>query len=865
MRIARYIVVLLAVSGVLPAADKHIEFFEMRVRPVLAKNCYACHTTARMGELELNSRQALLKGGKSGPALISGDPDNSLLIQAVRQTDDKLKMPPGGKLSEAEIADLATWIRDGAVWPENTPATAAPSKGLTAEQRAWWAFQPVSKPAPPKVRDVAWTRTAIDNFILAEIEDKKLKPAPPADRRTWIRRAAYDLTGLPPTPAEVAEFVADRSPRARERVIDRLLASPRYGERWGRYWLDIARYADDKLNSTQTEPQPNVWRYRDWVIDAYNADMPYDRFLMAQIAGDRMQDPDRYRAGLGFFANSPQFQEDRVDALTRGFLALTAACAQCHDHKFDPIPARDYYSLLGIFENTKKVEHPLVSKEIVDEYQRRKKIFEEAEKAVSEFEAGQAKQLAEIYAAQTAKYLDAARGAGPAEGLDEETVKRFKEYLEREHEHPYLAKWREAGFDSAAFQALLLGVIKEKNEIDRENLILLGGKDDGRTVRVIEVKSLERDRYMLWKEMVSSERSKKMESGVFYYKGAKIDRHLAPEWKRHVESLRAARDARKKEIPPEYPYLLEIGDVEKPKTMRVRIRGSRENLGEEAPPQFLIALCGGEQKPFSKGNERLELARAVASADNPLTARVAVNRVWMHHFGRPIVATPGNFGRLGEKPSHPALLDYLAARFVEQGWSMKALHREIMLSNVYAMSSQSMEPNATVDADNKLFWRANRRRLEVEPIRDTLLFVSGDLDETRGGEAKLLTEESNLRRTVYGFVSRRSLDRTLALFDFPNPVATSDARIPTATPLQELFFLNSTFIGARAKSLASRVEKAGGDDRARIAAAYALVFQRPPSSEEIKLGLGYLQTAGGKAWPLYAQALLSSSELLFVD
>jgi hypothetical protein len=297
----------------------------------------------------------------------------------------------------------------------------------------------------------------------------------------------------------------------------------------------------------------------------------------------------------------------------------------------------------------------------------------------------------------------------------------------------------------------------------------------------------------------------------------------------------------------------------------VRIRGSRENLGEEAPPQFLSVLCEGEQQPFRKGRERLELAQAVASSSNPLTARVAVNRIWMHHFGRALVATPGNFGRLGEKPSHPALLDYLAARLMEQNWSMKALHREIMLSSVYALSTQSMKPNATADADNKLFWRANRRRLEVEPIRDTLLFVSGDLDETRGGEAKPLTEESNLRRTVYGFVSRRSLDRTLALFDFPNPVATSDARIPTATPLQELFFLNSEFIEGRARSLAKRIAGSVGDDSARIARAYSLVFQRAPAPAEIKLGLEYVRSAGANAWPLYAQALLSSSELLFVD
>ncbi len=846
-------------------ADEKADFFEMRVRPVLVKNCFSCHTATKMGGLVMESRDFLLKGGQSGPALRAGDPDNSLLIQAVRHTHERLKMPPSGKLEEREIADLVAWIRDGAVWPETPVPAAKTGHGtkISAEQRAWWAFQRVKKPAPPAVKNPAWAKSAIDRFVLAKLEEKGMAPVGAADRRIWIRRATYDLTGLPPAPDEVDAFLKDKSANARGKVIDRLLASSRYGERWGRYWLDIARYSDDRLNSTQDDPQPNIWRYRDWVIQAHNDDMPYDKFLMAQIAGDLMPDPDRYRAGLGFFANSPQFQEDRVDALTRGFMALTAACAQCHDHKFDPIPTRDYYSLLGVFENTKNGEHPLAPAEVVEEFKRKKNAAEDAGKAVAEFENREAAQLAEILAAKSARYLRAARSGTTDGSLDAEILERWKEYLAAEHQHPYLKDWREPSFDDDAFQKKLLTVLERKKQIDSENLILLGGKDDPETVRVVEVKSLPRDEYMLWRELASSEKSGKRESGVLFYKGNKLDRFLAPHWLQHLEYLRAEQDRKKREVPEMYPFLMTIQDVDKPKNLRVRIRGSQENLGEEAPRQFLTVLCDGEPKPFSGGAGRLDLAKAVADPANPLTARVVANRVWMYHFGRALVGTPGNFGRLGEKPSHPELLDYLAARLIEQGWSLKALHKEIMLSATYSLGTKASAANEAIDADNKLYWRANRRRLDVEPLRDTLLFVSGELDEKSRGEAKALTDAENKRRTIYGFVSRRSLDRTLGLFDFPNPMTVSDQRIQTATPLQQLFFLNSSFAQDRARGLAARVEQAG-DNRARIRKAYRILFQRSPDPEELKLGLQYLASSRD-AWPRYAQALLGSNELVFVE
>jgi len=857
------VLILAALSSLFAAAaDPH--FFETKIRPVLAKNCFSCHTQSKMGGLEMDSREALMRGGKSGPAVKPGDPEGSLLIRAIKQADEKLKMPPSGKLPETEIEALAIWIKDGAEWPDHKAVKAAGYR-ITPEQRAWWSFQPIKKPVPPSIKNKAWPRTPIDQFLLSRLESKSLRPAPAADRRTLIRRAYYDLIGLPPTHAEVQAFESDKSPDAFSRVVDRLLGSPHYGERWGRHWLDVARYADERMNSTADEPIPNAWRYRDWVVSALNADMPYDMFLKAQIAGDQMPNHEKYAGGLGFFALSPEQQDDRVDALTRGVMSLTVACAQCHDHKFDPIPTKDYYSLLGVFRNTKTDQYPLASPKTVEEYKARKNAVEIQEKKLNEFLNAEAEQLGEILANQAAAYLNAVRSNTRPATLDEETYARLKTYLETpKFEHPFLNNWNRPDFDTAAFQSKLLKVLARRQEIERENMIVLGGKDDGRTVRVIEVKSLERDDYFLWRDFFNATRVIKAESGVFYYEDKKLDRWLAAPWKAHADGLRAELDSRKKALPEMYPYYQVISDVDKPKNIRVEIRGSRDNLGDEVPRQFPEILTQGERKAFTKGAGRLELAEAVASPTNPLTARNIVNRIWMIRFGRPIVATPGNFGQLGEKPTHPDLLDYLAARLIEQGWSLKGLHREMLLSSAYQVSAKSIEPNQTQDPDNSLVWHWSRRRLDVEPLRDTLLSLTGELDTRQGGEPFKLTDSNVKRRTLYASVSRRKLDGTLSLFDFPNPVATSEQRIQTATPLQQLFFLNSEFIQERAKTLASRVEVLGADDNSRIQAAYRIILQREALPDEIKLGVTYLKSDGG-SWPRYVQALLSSNELLFIN
>ena len=844
-----------------------LEFFEMKVRPVLSKHCFSCHTQSKLGGLEMTSRETLLKGGKTGPAIDIQRPGQSLMIQAMRHTHERLKMPPAGKLTPGEIDDIEQWVGRGAVWPAAETRKSA-SYQITEQQRAWWAFQPVKRVSPKAVRNKAWARSAVDQYILAAIEEKGIGPAAPASRHDWIRRVTYDLTGLPPSADDVDAFLKDSTATAREKVVDRLLASNRFGERWARHWLDVARYSDDLLNSTQDQPYDNAFRYRDWVIEAFNKDMPYDLFIKAQIAGDMVDGAQKANliAGLGFYALSPQFQDDRVEVTGKAFLGLTVACAQCHDHKFDPIPTKDYYSMLGVFTSTDNGEFPLASPEVVKQYQHRKQAHEAAEAKLNKYLEDQAEALADVLAHRTADFIRAGRkvieggdlkALAAAGKLDATTLQRWVDYLRMpEHEHPF----DKLGPDE--FQAKVLEVLKEHREIEEKNFIRLGGSNERNNLARADLLSLPRDKWLLWRDILSPNRFAKFDSGLLYYKGTSLDPYLSGEWRAHLNLLRAEVDKAKQAIPERYPYYHIIEDRQKLRTERIRIRGSADNLGEEAPRRFLSILSHGEPKPFTKGSGRLELADSITDPSNPLTARVAANRVWHHLFGQGLVRTLSNFGQLGEKPSHPELLDYLAARLVEQKWSMKGLIRELVLTNTYALGYQS-EPKAfTADPENRLNWRANRRRLDIEAMRDSLLAASGELDLTMGGKPQRITEAFNKRRTVYSFVSRRKLDGTLSLFDFPNPNSTSEQRILTATPLQQLFFLNSTFVQDRSQALSKRLEASSKSDSDRIKHAYRILFYREPSKAELDAGLAYLKS-DTKAWPRYAQVLLSSNEFVF--
>ena len=672
------------------------------------------------------------------------------------------------------------------------------------------------------------------------------------------RDPLQDLIGLPPTVDQVNAFVAERSPDAFAKVVDSLLASPRYGERWGRYWLDIARYSDDKLNPTQEEPYPNAFRYRDWVIQAFNDDMPYDQFVMAQIAGDKMPNPEKYQAGLGFYALSPEFQDDRVDATSRGFLALTVACATCHDHKYDPIPTKDYYSILGIFNNTHLDETPVAPKEVVDAWKAQKKKVDAKEKELKEFVESQSGQLAEILATQTVDYMLAVSGDADGSKLDQPTLARWKNYLNnRKTDHPYLDGWHAAktGADRRSeaekFQELLLATNSEKKAVDDRNHIKLGLDPSRSDLSQANLDSLTRDKFVLWRETFGEDGA----GGVLHYKEKDLLRYMSGPWKAHLEALRSEADMLKQGLPPQYPFLQVVKDNDTPKEQHVWLRGNRDSQGEPAPPRFLSILSPGEPQRFDKGKERLELAQDIASPSNPLTSRVIVNRIWQHHFGAGIVRSASNFGQLGDRPSHPELLDYLAARFVKDGWSMKKLHREIMLSSVYEESTAGSPAAEAADPENRLLSHASRRRLDAEIIRDEILFTSGDIDLTSGGKPAQL-DLDNHRRTVYGFISRRKLNPYLSLFDYPVPNATSEARNQTNVPVQRLFFMNSPFVLAEAKMLARQAPS--------VDALYQRLFQRAPSPQEKQLAQQFLEQSHNN-WPQYAQVLMSSNEFLFVN
>lgn len=860
--------VLLAASALVGHAQSATEpsdLFETKIRPLLADKCFTCHTDSRMGGLQLDTREHFLKGGKSGPIVVPGDPDASLMMKALRYTDARLKMPPTGKLSADQLASVEAWIKAGATWPQNEHTILkSPPYKISAEQRAFWSFQPVKPVPPPDVRDVKWVRTDIDRFVLAKLEAHDLQPARFADRRTLIRRAYYDLTGLPPLPEEVSAFERDRSPDAFAHVVDRLLASPRYGERWGRLWLDVARYSDDRLDSERDNPYAASFRYRDWVVQAIQDDMPYDLFVKAQIAGDQLPNHEKYEAGLGFYALSPELQDDRVDATTRGFLGLTVACAQCHDHKYDPIPASDFYSLLGIFRNTDLHDIPLAPKEVVDRFDAQSALVKKKEAELKAFVDSQSEQLGQILASQTARYLLASGKTPdtPDASLDAETLARWTKYLaDPEKQHPFLKDWYaatdHAGRAKAAadLESRDFAVIEEKRHIDDVNHVRLGLNPTREDLSNANLVSLDRNKFGLWEDLLG-------EKGILRYDDGKIDRFLSGVWKDHLKALHAELDSLKKQLPPAYPVLQAIADKAKPEEQHIWIRGNEANPGDLAPPHFVSILSKAEPQRFHRGGERLELAEDIADASNPLTARVIVNRVWQHHFGYGIVRTPSNFGSQGDRPSHPELLDYLADRFVKEGWSLKKLHREIMLSATYALSDEPSARNYAADPDNRFFWRYNRRRLDAESLRDSLLFVSGKLDLKQGGPAVPL-DQGNTRRTLYGLVSRRGLDPTLALFDFPNPNSTSEQRLETTVPLQKLFFMNSPFVMEQSAALAARLASVASED-ARVTRAYELLLQREPSKEERRLALEFLH-AKSNAWPEYAQVLLSSNEFIYLN
>jgi hypothetical protein len=710
-----------------------LQFFENRVRPVLVQNCYKCHSQQAekvKGRLLLDSKQGVLRGGENGPAIVPGEPEKSLLIKAIRYDDPDLQMPPkGNKLPDAMTADLVAWVKMGA--PDPRLATAS-QKTWVDSSKTHWAWQLLTKPPVPEVKDPSWPKTPVDNFILSKLEEKGLHANPTADKRALIRRATFDLIGLPPTPDEVEAFVKDESPEAFAKVVDRLLASPQYGERWGRHWLDVARYSDTKGQIRRQREDPNfpyAWTYRDYVIRSFNEDKPYNLFIIEQLAADKLpattHNPTNLCA-LGFLTIGDRFMgmandiiNDRIDVVTKGFLGLTVSCARCHDHKFDPIPTKDYYSLRGVFAScAEPAVEPVILKTV----------------------------------------------GGP------DYADYFKNRTDLEHEKENLeAKFRE--------------LRRNQNR-------------DG-------IRQLQRD---VRQNQVQLARLEMTHPG-------------AP------------------------PRAMVLQDLPKPHDSPVFLRGDPGSKGPLVPRQFLEVLSGSYRPPFTNGSGRLDLAWAIVSKSNPMTPRVMINRIWLHHFGEGFVTTPDDFGTMSEPPSHPELVDYLASRFVEEGWSIKKVHRLIMLSSVYQQSSANNPRFAQVDPNNRLLWRANIQRLEFEALRDSLLAIGGNLDTNMYGRpADIESEPYSTRRTIYGRVDRADLADVLVNFDFANPDLPTGRRHDTTVPQQALFLMNSPLVVEQAKRLAALPEfQACTDDAAKIHFLYERIYQRPPRPEEEKLGVEFIE------------------------
>ncbi len=805
-----------------------VSFFEAKIRPVLAAKCYACHSSklkAPMGGLVLDTRSGMRKGGALGPVIVPGKPPESQLLKALRFTDPQLQMPPTGKLPDTVIGDFEQWIAAGAPDPRKDAAGAAdaptPLKGMPIEQgRNWWAFQPVQEKPSPAVKDTAWTKTKIDSFILAKLEEKKLKPSPEADPRTLVQRAFIDLAGYKPSYEEVEAFVNDQSPNAYAKLVDSLLASPHYGERWGRHWMDVARYAEDNPTSEATNPAyPFAWRYRDWVIEAMNKDVPYDRFVKLQLAADLMPDAPRddLRA-LGFLGAAPVYHKDlrlsadviggfltddwdeRVDAVTRGLMGLTVACARCHDHKFDPILTKDYYGLVGVFASTMRAERPLfdVDPKIENRYLFiQNRLFDLHYSA--ELLTGEASTV-ENSAPRVAKWK-----------AEIETLKAEMKQLE--DRYPKLVKSVEKYWTFRAPRPVAPPAP-------------VASSAGAPSAAVVPAPPLAR-------------RERRPQSSTEPFTNAVF------EAAQYVDGSDA-----------NYTFITYQPGA--PRDFPVLLHGNVATPGEVVPRHFLSVLSKGDST-FKQGSGRLELADRIFSDAAPLTARVIVNRVWDWHFGKPLAPTTSDFGTQGEKPSHPELLDDLAARFIAHGYSMKWLNKEIMLSAAYRQASRPRADAEKIDQANTFLWRMNPRRLDVESYRDSLLRASGRLKGKMYGPSEDVDGDASVRRTVYSRVSRGRLANLFRLYDFPDPSQTAPGRDLTISSLQQLFIMNSSFMHQAAVALTKSVGEEP-NNAGRIRALYRKIVARDPSPKELDLALSYLSQGTLEE---YSHILLSTNEVIF--
>ena len=938
---------LLLLSGsVLAHAQSGEEFFEKRIRPVLAEKCYGCHSLkskVQMGGLRLDSAAAARKGGDTGPAVVPGDPAKSLLVKAIRYNDLHLKMPPSGKLPAEVIADFEKWISGGAEDPrKDEPGTAvAVKKGIDWEQaRQFWSFRPIQPQTPPAVKNTGWAKNSVDRFLLSKLEQKGLTPAAPADRRSWIRRVTYDLTGLPPSPEEIQAYLGDSSADADRKVVERLLASPHYGERWARHWLDLVRYAETNGHEFDND-KLDAWRYRDYVIRAFNQDVPYNQFVREQIAGDLIPNkrlsPDGTHwespLGTGVFwlwevlnsatdsvKSRADIVDNQIDVLGKAFLGLTVACARCHDHKFDPIPTADYYSLAGIMHSTyireSVIDSPARARQIASIQQRIADVNGEIRKLRQEsvlppapqvklregdvmfedFEdlgyegwtiSGQAFGVGPAHEIAPNQPLNNYRGEGIANSFGAGTDRLVGSLTSQKFRMPKI--WMHVRYAGTAGNKQM----KERGDIrltvvaddhKSEHLFPAGKpgfewksirmtKEIGR-ICYIEIVDRSRSAHIAVDKIVFSDDQAPPE--LIGESGPLPELRISDAARQQIALLEQRRAALEDQL-PESAYGMLSRD-ETPHNVRLHIRGSHTNLGDEVPRQFLRLVAGEKQKAITQGSGRMELAQWLSSEQNPLTARVMVNRVWKHHFGAGLVRSTDNFGKMGEAPVHGELLDYLASEFVRGGWSVKELHRTLVLSSAYRMSSRPSEAAMQMDPRNELLHHMPVRRLEAEAIRDTVLAVAGKLDRAMFGPSVMphISKyqdgrgkpqsgplDGNRRRSLYIQVRRNFIPPMFLAFDYPLPVSTIGARGTSAVPSQALLMMNNELIRQMAVEWAARAAKAAPDRSRRLDLLFEEAFGRPPEDWEKKEALAFTE-AREDAWPDLCHVLLNSAELIYV-
>ena len=905
-------------------SQSEIDFFENSVRPIFAVECASCHgDQLQMADLNLTTAEGFFKGSSRGAIVDPERPAESVLLQVVGH-QGKVKMPPTGPLSPENISALGKWVEMGAPWPsDDSAAVVAPSDGA---RPGLWAFQPVKDHAPPNVIDQDWVRTPIDRFILARLEDKGVRPSAPAEKLQLLRRAKFDLHGLPPSEQEIEEFLSDTAPEAMARLVDRLLASPRYGEKWGRHWLDVARYADS-TGLDEDYRLPHSWRYRDYVVDAFNRDLPFDQFVREQLAGDLMpaDEPGEINTrgiiATGFLALGvkPLAQQDKMqvvydvvdeqlDTVSKAFMGMTVTCARCHDHKFDPISTKDYYSMASIFASTKSFEDaesfvsevyfaPLVDPRIYEVYRKEQERLKARRYSIESIrDLGVADYVQRTLIPRLPDYMIAARqvledrvplsNAATQADLDEGVLQAWIEYLKPGQFRPYLEKWERAK------PSEWLAAAEEYRELYAttsqwwstelkswgamaEEAIRAG--DDAPDKPAFDRGGMELEgRFFL-----------EVSSGEGPFSVAKEDREsvLSDDVRTRLTSLSEELEVWTKAAPPEPPLACAVAEGE-PVDQSVFVGGSHKNPGETVPKHFPVALRGAWQLPIESGSGRKELAEWLASPDHPLTARVYVNRVWQWHFGEGLVRSSNNFGSTGEQPTHAELLDYLAKRFVESGWSTKALHRMIMLSSAYQMSSQSSEAVNEADPESRLWSHFLRRRLTVEEMRDSLLALDGSLDLTMGGRIDdglkkdeygpdaTFNPDSVSRRTLYLPLVRNKLPSLYRLFDFADAGASSGRRNESNIAPQALYAMNSDFLKSRAYALAEIVVRGSEDDSERLERAYRLILGRAPGGGA-EPGIEYVRNypagdAKGEGthlagWASLCRILMASNEFHYVD